>query len=384
MFLSASSNPHISRVDEADIEKQVDELRQKLLANLASSTGSQSLKPTDTHGMAAAKKIEVARMARALGTRPDYQEGDAFDREKQELNKLKRIAEREEREKRRVGDKARMAEQKAKWESERKERDILRRKEDENRINAKKEAMPPPPVPTGPRREYQERDRPRQDRYRSRRDSYPRGPPPSRDRDMAPPSPPRAAPMSRPKRDRESLSRSPSPPARTRRRLDSRSPSRSLSKSRSPPPRSPSRSRSPMRGVARRSPSPVTRAPPPVRRGRHPDSRSPSRSRSRSISRSRSRSPPRRSRYRSNTPPPPSRNERTPPYLPTPAGPTREGSMRQRGSYRDALGGKRDSSPDPVRRGRSRSGSTGSSMSVSTRSGSGSRHENRGKGRARD
>jgi serine/arginine repetitive matrix protein 2 len=128
LFLFATSN-YIPRVDEADIEKQVDKLRQKLLASLPSTP--QSLKPTDTHGMAAAKKIEVARMARALGTRLDYQEGDAFDREKQELNKLKRIAEREDREKRRADDEARMAEQKAKWELEKRERDILRKKEDE-------------------------------------------------------------------------------------------------------------------------------------------------------------------------------------------------------------------------------------------------------------
>jgi hypothetical protein len=46
-------------VDEADIEKKVDELRQKLLANLASIPGPQSLKPTDTHGMAAAKKKKL-------------------------------------------------------------------------------------------------------------------------------------------------------------------------------------------------------------------------------------------------------------------------------------------------------------------------------------
>lgn len=334
-------NPYILRLDEADIDKNVDELRQKLLANLASTPGSQSLKPTDTHGMAAAKKIEVARMARALGTRHDYQEGEAFDREKQELNKLKRISEREEREKKRAEDKVRMAEQKAKWELERRERDRSR------------------PLP---------------------RDPYPRGPVhPSRVRNMPPPSPPRAAPMSRPKRDRSPVSRSSSP--HIRRRLDSRSPSRSISRSRSPRTRTRTRSRSPMRRVSKRSLSPVQRAAPPARRGRHPDSRSPS---VRSVSRSRSRSPPgRRSRIRSNTPPLLRRE---------PSPPAREGSMRQRNSYRDPSsqlpprGASEERSPISVRgRSRSRSVETGSSMSVSTRSGSsGSRHEGRGKGRARD
>ncbi|KAI0637879.1 cwf21 domain-containing protein, partial [Trametes polyzona] len=85
-------------VDEEKIEEQVDELRTKLLAESASLTQNpKALKPSDTHGIAAAKKEELNKMARALGTRNDYHEGDAFDREKQEEQRLRRLAEREER-----------------------------------------------------------------------------------------------------------------------------------------------------------------------------------------------------------------------------------------------------------------------------------------------
>ncbi|KAF9452216.1 cwf21-domain-containing protein, partial [Macrolepiota fuliginosa MF-IS2] len=85
-------------INEADIEEQVSALRVKLLASLPQLS---SKKPTDTHAMAAAKKEELSKMARALGTRTDYQEGEAFDREKQEELRLKRAAEREERDRRR-------------------------------------------------------------------------------------------------------------------------------------------------------------------------------------------------------------------------------------------------------------------------------------------
>ncbi|EEB96379.1 hypothetical protein MPER_04497, partial [Moniliophthora perniciosa FA553] len=144
--------------DEEDIEKQVDVLRQKLLANLQSyAPSAKSLKASDTHAIAAAKKAELDKMARALGTRGDYTEGEAFDREKQEENKLKRMVEREERERRREEDRARMQEQKAKWEAERRERDRLRRRQEdrmrqeraENDRNRRDRDMPPPPVPAG-------------------------------------------------------------------------------------------------------------------------------------------------------------------------------------------------------------------------------------------
>ncbi|KAI0036000.1 hypothetical protein K488DRAFT_28959, partial [Vararia minispora EC-137] len=88
-------------VDEDETEKQVGALREKLLATLALSKPAKSLKLSDTHGMAAAKKAEMNRMAAALGTRRDYAEGEAFDREKQEEQRQRRMVEREEREARR-------------------------------------------------------------------------------------------------------------------------------------------------------------------------------------------------------------------------------------------------------------------------------------------
>ncbi|KAG5221195.1 RNA-splicing factor [Salix suchowensis] len=111
-------------VEEEQIEEQVSALRTKLLANLSSLEASaKSLKASDTHGLAAAKKSELSKMARALGTRTDYVEGDAFDREKQEENRQKRMVEREEREKRSKEERAKMEEQKAKWEAEKRERE---------------------------------------------------------------------------------------------------------------------------------------------------------------------------------------------------------------------------------------------------------------------
>jgi serine/arginine repetitive matrix protein 2 len=116
-----SDAPYFFRVEEDEIEKQVDELRQKLLANLRSfPTNAKSLKAHDTHGLAAAKQVELDRMAAALGTRrPGYVEGEAFDREKQEENKQKRIIERAERERKREEDREKWRAQKEKWEARR-------------------------------------------------------------------------------------------------------------------------------------------------------------------------------------------------------------------------------------------------------------------------
>ncbi|KAF9046061.1 hypothetical protein BDZ89DRAFT_910443, partial [Hymenopellis radicata] len=118
-------------IPEAEIEEKVQELREKLLANLSRMAPTGKLKASDTHGMAAAKKTELDRMARALGTRNTYVEGEAFDREKQEELKLKRQVEREERDRKRDEDRARMTEQKAKWEADKREKDRLRRREED-------------------------------------------------------------------------------------------------------------------------------------------------------------------------------------------------------------------------------------------------------------
>ena len=115
------------RLDEDKIEEEVSALRTKLLANLAAmATDVRSLKPSDRHGLAAAKKEELSKMARALGTRQDYHEGDAFDREKQEEQRMRRMAEREERERQREEERAKMQAQKEKWEAEKRERERLR------------------------------------------------------------------------------------------------------------------------------------------------------------------------------------------------------------------------------------------------------------------
>ncbi|KAF5393776.1 hypothetical protein D9757_000246 [Collybiopsis confluens] len=236
-------------IDEDEIENQVDALRAKLNANLdALAPLAKRLKPSDTHGIAAAKKSELDKMARALGTRSNYSEGEAFDREKQEEMKLKRQADREERERRKEEDRAKMAESKAKWETEKRERDRLRRRE-EDRLRREREEggadlgrrqpdMPPPPLPS-------------RDRYRGRDRSPPRG--------------------SRTRRD-DSRSRSPrrrSPSPRSSRRR-SPSNSRSRSRSRSPPPPPPPR-------VRRRSVSPLrhrSRSPISPPRGGRRDRRS--------------------------------------------------------------------------------------------------------------
>ncbi|KAL1723656.1 cwf21 domain-containing protein [Schizophyllum commune] len=133
-------------VPEDDIEAQVSALRERLLADLAAlAPNAKSLKPSDTHAIAAAKKSELDRMARALGTRSDYVEGAAFDREKQEEEKLKRIQEREERDKKRDEERARMQAQKEKWEAERKERDRLRRREEDRLRKLREEGRGAPP-----------------------------------------------------------------------------------------------------------------------------------------------------------------------------------------------------------------------------------------------
>ncbi|GLB33552.1 putative cwf21-domain-containing protein [Lyophyllum shimeji] len=163
-------------LDEDKIEEQVSALRAELTKTMATMAPSaKSLKPSDTHGLALAKKTELTKMARAFGTRADYQEGDAFDREKQEEIRLRRQAEREERERKKEEERIKYQEQKAKWEAEKRERDRLRRREEDRlrrereQNNLKPKDMPPPPVPPS-RMDRGERERPRD--YRDR-DAYP-------------------------------------------------------------------------------------------------------------------------------------------------------------------------------------------------------------------
>ncbi|CAL1701673.1 unnamed protein product [Somion occarium] len=254
-------------LDEADIDGQVQTLRTKLLANLSSmQTNAKSLKPSDTHGIAAAKKDELDRMARALGTRKDYTEGDAFDKEKQEEDRRRK--EREEEMKRR-------------------------------------ERMPPPPVPV-----YHRGDR-GVDRDRGRRSRSPdrRGPP--RDRDDYRKRPSSRSPSPPPRDSHRRPSRSPSPLPRVRRRFDSRSPPRYRRSGSVEPP---SRGESGISGSPPPHPKstrdldkvkPRSRSP----RGRDRRGRSPSRSPSRSPVRSPVRID-RRGRGHTRSPSPPPRGER--------------------------------------------------------------------------
>lgn len=210
---------HLLRFEEDEIERQVAALREKLSSMLPPPTDVKSLKPSDTHGIAAAKKAELSKMAMALGTRSDYVEGDSFNQERQELERMKRMAEREERDRKREEDRKRYAEQREKWEQERKEKKRLRRREEDRRrkemerdggrsrdLDDGRRRMPPPPPPP------YVRDRPRDSGY-SRRS---RSPPPRRGRDLddIPPrrrSPPRDDDDEPPRRRRPST-RSPSPP----------------------------------------------------------------------------------------------------------------------------------------------------------------------------
>ncbi|KAG1753777.1 pyridoxal phosphate-dependent transferase [Suillus paluster] len=310
-------------LDEATITTRVEELRTTLNKDLASLAPSvKKLKPSDTHGIAAAKKAELDKMARALGTRSNYTEGEAFDREKQEENKMRRMVEREERDRKREEERSKVMEQKQKWEAERRERDRLRRRE-EDRIrkereetSRRKERMPPPPVPAF-------RDRPRD--YRGERDRRSRSP--RRERDV---------------RRRRSPSRSP-PPRR-------RSPS---------PVQSKLRSRSPERTGYRRSGS-IT---PPSRRS--PPSIIPNRLREHSESpprrgHERSKSPPRRGRDRSESPPRRRGRDRSD----SPPRQVRELSPPPRNGPEQDRGRNVSRSPRPI--GRGRSASSDSSMSLPT------------------
>ncbi|KAB5593406.1 Pre-mRNA-splicing factor [Ceratobasidium theobromae] len=248
-----------NNIPEEDIEREVSKLREELTASMTSAP-AEILKPTDTHGMALAKKEELNKMARALGTSADYVEGDAFNREKQEEVRRQRAVEREEKERIREENRLKREEDKKRWEAERKERDRLRRRQEDQARKERESRMPPPPPPGRGR-----------DDDSHRRRSPPRDYSPRR-RDRSPPR--RRSPSPYERRSYQSR-RSRSPPRRPRR--DSRSPPRRTA--RSPSPSRGSRSPSPHRRG--RSPSPAPRDSPP--RGRS-NTRSPSPKRARSRS----------------------------------------------------------------------------------------------------
>ncbi|KAI3626377.1 hypothetical protein CBS9595_001738 [Malassezia furfur] len=104
-----------------EIEARVDALRARLRerqdAVRPSHQETKNLRPSDTHALGAAKKLEREKMERALRIRPDYVEGEAFSPEIQERRKMERKEER-----------ARLHEEaEARWEqrrAERAERDV--------------------------------------------------------------------------------------------------------------------------------------------------------------------------------------------------------------------------------------------------------------------
>ena len=85
---------------EGEVEKQVDALRAKLLAQSAPAPSGRdaSMKLGATHEVAAAKQAENASMMKALGINPlTYKEGFAFDREAQAELAEREKAEREQK-----------------------------------------------------------------------------------------------------------------------------------------------------------------------------------------------------------------------------------------------------------------------------------------------
>jgi len=258
---------------EEEIEKEVEALRTRLLQNLDSigPTPAKALKLSDTHGLAAAKKEELSKMARAFGTSSNYTEGDAFNREKQDQLRVQRAVDREESDRHREETRLQRIEDQKKYEAEKKEKDRLRRRE-EDRLRkeaAARERLPPAGLPAGVP------SRPDAPSYSRRRDP---SPPTLRGRSQSRSPPPRRRSPSRDYHRR----RSPSP-----RRIPSR-----RSPSHSPPPRSrysrsPGMDDSPPRRNRVRSSR--SRSPPPRRRSPSPEARRAGRDRS-PLRRSRSRS----------------------------------------------------------------------------------------------
>ncbi|KAF8761540.1 Aminotransferase [Rhizoctonia solani] len=246
-----------NNIPEENIEAEVSKLREQLMASMTSvPTSGKNLKPNDTHGMALAKKTELDKMARALGTSSSYVEGDAFNREKQEELRRQRAVEREENDRRREELRQKRDEENKRRDAERREQDRLRRRREDQARRERESRMPPPPPPgrgrdgdarRSPPRDYSPRGLAIPEITSPRRDS--RSP---RRRDSRSPSPVRRASRSpSPKRDRDS--RSASPPRR--RRSPSPDSPRGRPESRSPSPNAPapSLSRPPTRSTMMRS-----------------------------------------------------------------------------------------------------------------------------------
>ncbi|CAE6532027.1 unnamed protein product, partial [Rhizoctonia solani] len=119
-------------IPEDNIQEEVSKLRERLTAEMTKAPiSAKNLKPTDTHGMALAKKEELNKMAKALGTSRDYVEGDAFNREKQEELRRQRAVEREGNDRRKEEARQKREEENKRREAERREQDRLRRRRED-------------------------------------------------------------------------------------------------------------------------------------------------------------------------------------------------------------------------------------------------------------
>ena len=84
-----------------EVERQVDELRQRLTSQNRHSAGPTaergSLKEFQTHELLAAKAIDNSRFERAFGISRDFVPGESLNKEKQEERRIERQLEKERR-----------------------------------------------------------------------------------------------------------------------------------------------------------------------------------------------------------------------------------------------------------------------------------------------
>ncbi|KAK4706186.1 ABC-2 type transport system permease protein, partial [Phenoliferia sp. Uapishka_3] len=126
-------------VEEDLVAAQVSALREKLLAQSANANGTErergSIKSHERHELGQAKALQNERLRLAMGISKDHVEGLAFDREAQAQI---RIQKQEEREKAREERTKIEVQLKIDREKALKEREILRKKDDEAIANAKR------------------------------------------------------------------------------------------------------------------------------------------------------------------------------------------------------------------------------------------------------
>ncbi|KAH8149971.1 uncharacterized protein LAJ45_06124 [Morchella importuna] len=85
-------------VDEEEIERQVDELRVKLLDEMKRGAGgvnARGLKPHQVHELAAAKLAESERLRNALKISADYEEGSHWRKQSEKKERKREMRESE-------------------------------------------------------------------------------------------------------------------------------------------------------------------------------------------------------------------------------------------------------------------------------------------------